>query len=279
MSRAAQHPLDDVEISVLLVTHDHASFIDEATQGIDLQETDRAVEVVVADDASTDDTAEALRYWAKRSARPVRVLPAEPPLGITANFRRGFSACHGRYIAVLEGDDRWLVGDKLDTQAQFLDRRHECAFVFNRFIRQFDTGRSVVFPDLGLEGPETTFTGVELANDNFVGNFSACMYRADLVARVHPGIYSLVMYDWLFNLAMTGFGEIGFLPRVMSAYRVHQHGAWSGLEPAAQGDILAELIWQYSDFLGPRYAPELAAYRRRLYADLRDRTGTSFHAP
>lgn len=266
MSRV-EVPRPDPDLSVLLVTHNQAQFLDDTTAGIDAQETARSVEVVVADDASSDSTPETLRRWAAHADRPVRFLPDEPRLGPTGNYARGFQACCGRYVAVLEGDDRWIDPEKLELQAQFLDQHPECAFVFNRLVMDHGGVESYVFPDLGLDGPLATLTGVELADDNFVGTFSACMYRADLIARLPAEIYSLTMYDWLFNLAISQHGLIGFLPRVMTSYRVHDGGTWSGMDPSEQRETAAALIWSYSDFLGPEYAPGLASYRRRIFAE------------
>src|SRR5215217_4312896 len=91
------------EVSVLVVTHNHERYVRQALDGVAMQRTDFDVEVVLADDHSQDATFEILEEY--RANKPnVRLLPSERRLGISLNFKRGFEACRGRYVAVLEGD-------------------------------------------------------------------------------------------------------------------------------------------------------------------------------
>jgi len=260
--------MSNAEISVLLVSYNAEPFIAEAVAGIQAQAPDRPTECIVADDCSTDGTRERLEEWASRAPFPVTVLASPTNLGITDNYARGFAACTGRYVAVLEGDDRWIAGDKLSTQAQYLDDHPDCSFAFNRELIEFSGGDSIVFPYVvGLDGRNgITFTAEQLAAENVCGNFSSCMYRRDVITSLDPAIFSATMYDWLFNLAMAERGRIGFIPRVMSSYRVHDGGRWSGLTLAEQYERLATLIHEYDTILGGRLAAPLREQWRRLAA-------------
>ena len=55
----------------------------------------------------------------------IRILPAERNVGITRNYQRGFAACRGEYVAVLDGDDFWTSPNKLKLVSTFLDRCQE----------------------------------------------------------------------------------------------------------------------------------------------------------
>src|SRR5581483_8899979 len=178
---------------------------------------------------------------------------------------RGFAACHGRYLAVLEGDDRWIDVEKLEAQARVLDEDPDLSFVFTRTAVWFeDVATAIVQPPVALDRQHATFSGSQLALENFVATFSACMYRRDMLARLEPRVFATTAYDWLVNLAMSAFGPIGFMPRVMTAYRVHQQGAWSGRDPRERLEHLAALIVDYDDVLDGRFATELARHRRSL---------------
>ena len=52
----------------------------------------------------------------------IRLVMPERNVGRHANFRHTFEACRGEYIALLEGDDLWTRPDKLQRQADLLDR-------------------------------------------------------------------------------------------------------------------------------------------------------------
>src|SRR5262249_26249784 len=127
----------DLTASVLLITYNHARFVTEALESILMQQTDFDFEIVVADDGSTDRTFEIIKEYAGREPH-MRLLPAESNLGISRNYQRGFAACRGDYVAVIEGDDYWISPRKLQMTASYLDRNPKCSFCFHRVIR-YDT--------------------------------------------------------------------------------------------------------------------------------------------
>jgi glycosyltransferase involved in cell wall biosynthesis len=222
---------DWTAVNVLLVTCDQSSTIDAALAGLSAQVMPDPLSVVVADDASADDTVERIQGWAATSGQPCTFLPRLPRMGVSANFRRGFAACRSRYVAVLEGDDVWIDPERLARLTAFLDRHPGCPLAFNRLLVVDERhGSCWVQPTDGLDADETWFTGAELGERNFIGNFSACVYRLEALRRLPwPRLVAADSRDWLLNLVLAGQGPIGMLPRVMSVYRLRAAGDWSGL--------------------------------------------------
>ena len=246
------------ELSVLLVTHNHETYIERAIASIEAQLTDRTVEVVVADDASADATPELLAAWAKRSKFTVRVLAAEDRLGITRNYARGFAACTGEYVAVLEGDDEWLAVDKLERQASVLDANQHLSMVANRvLLYEEETGASRVIPLIGHDRFLTEISDRQLAASNWFATFSACMYRRSVLSKLDPAVFETTAYDWLVNMAVTAHGNAGLLPEVMSLYRQHSAGEWSRKKQLERDIQIQSLIPEYIAILGDRVAHEL----------------------
>jgi GT2 family glycosyltransferase len=68
-----------------------------------------AVEIIVVDDASTDDTAAALRHWAARDAR-IRILRNRRNLGFVGTCNRGARAASGELLIFLNNDLVLLPG-------------------------------------------------------------------------------------------------------------------------------------------------------------------------
>jgi glycosyltransferase involved in cell wall biosynthesis len=83
-----------------------AAFIDEALRSA-LSQTWSDLEVIVADDGSTDDTLELARRWISIDRR-VSVLPGRGVKGVSAARNRAMSAARGRYFAMLDSDDAWM---------------------------------------------------------------------------------------------------------------------------------------------------------------------------
>lgn len=129
-------------LSVLCLTYNHARFIADALQSFLAQVADFDVEIVVADDCSTDGTLEVVEGFRQLAGPRLRVLPSEVNLGITRNFRRAHLACRGRFIAICEGDDFWRGTRKLQTQVDFLERHPDYVLTYHDATIVGDDGES-----------------------------------------------------------------------------------------------------------------------------------------
>ena len=96
-------------------------------------------------------------------------------------------------------------------------------------------------------------TTEDLIPINYIGNFSCCMYRTEVVRRLPKEIFQVYTVDWMFNMACGEWGKIGFIREYMSVYRKHASGAWSGQSMAMQLKNLINLIDVYDDLLHNKY--------------------------
>jgi glycosyltransferase involved in cell wall biosynthesis len=88
-------------VSVLLSVHNDARFLAAAVESV-LRQTVDDLELIVVDDASTDETPAVLS--AVRDSR-LRLLRNERRLGLAASLNRGLDEAKGRYAARLDADD------------------------------------------------------------------------------------------------------------------------------------------------------------------------------
>ena len=88
-----------MNLSVVIPTYNCGAFVGQAIDSA-LAQTYPAVEVVVVDDGSTDDTAERLRAYGGR----IRVVTQENR-GLSAARNAGIAAAGGTYVALLDSDD------------------------------------------------------------------------------------------------------------------------------------------------------------------------------
>lgn len=253
------------EISILLVTFNHELYVDQALASIASQAYDGAVEVVVADDASTDSTVERIRVWAlaHEDRLAVRFLEATENLGITRNYQRGFAACAGRYVAVLEGDDYWTSPSKLTRQIDFLDEHLECNLCStNYFVYDVDCARFT--PRTNIAEGHILLSARQLIADNIVGNFSTCVYRNDALAHLPPRLFEMKSYDWIVNICIARNSLIGYLNAPMSVYRIHSGGAWSSGTAKAKIMAQRDAIDGYNALTSGIFSKEFSDLRRRL---------------
>ncbi len=88
--------------SVLIPVFDGGDWVDGALESV-LGQTWTDLEVVVADNVSSDDTRERV---ASHADPRVRLLTADEHVDIFANFDRGAAACRGTWLYLLPVDDR-----------------------------------------------------------------------------------------------------------------------------------------------------------------------------
>lgn len=250
--------------SILLVTYNQQTFIHQALDSVLMQQMDFPIEVVIADDYSQDSTLAIAREYQARAPN-VRLLPSEEKIGITRNLQRGFAACRGKYIAVLEGDDYWISPNKLKVVATFLDQHPECSFCFHRLIRYDETSDcATVHPMIEATSDFTVFGASDLARGNFVGGFSTCTYRREVIASLDPAFWKLKVREWPFNIVIATHGPVGYVPEIFAVYRVHPGGIFSMKTVKEQMPILLEVIETYNKYLDFKFDAEFQEYKHVL---------------
>ncbi len=116
-------------VSVLMITYNHESYIAQAIEGVLMQKTDFAIEIVIGEDCSTDRTREIVLDYQKKYPELIRVIISDNNVGMMNNSKRTMAACRGKYIALCEGDDYWTDPLKLQKQVDFLESNPDYVMV------------------------------------------------------------------------------------------------------------------------------------------------------
>jgi glycosyltransferase involved in cell wall biosynthesis len=94
---------DELRVSVVIASHNRAAYLLKALDGLSKQTlAPSAFEVIVVDNASTDDTRERVTAIAKCTANVRYVL--EPTLGASVARNTGWQTAHAPYVAFLDDD-------------------------------------------------------------------------------------------------------------------------------------------------------------------------------
>lgn len=252
------------KVSVVITTYNHEKYIAQCFDSILTQQGDFEMEIVVGNDCSTDRTGEIIEEY--RLAHPdlIRVLPNEKNVGITKNLKRCLDACTGDFIAICEGDDYWTKPYKLQKQMEFLESHPDFSMCFSLLTLYYEQEDQYVLFEDQVTFPRDELTIHDLIPKNIIGNFSCCMYRMDVVRRLSPKMFEFFTVDWMFNMACSEMGKLGFLRETMSVYRKHTMGAWTGKPVLDQVAELLVYIDTYNHFLGYRYHEEFTQYKKIL---------------
>lgn len=240
------NPLSKPELSIILITYNQSAYIEKAIQGLLSQDYDfRKVEIVVADDLSTDNTLDVIKSLLPEDLFfRVNYLNSSRNHGITRNYERAIAACEGEFTAILEGDDYWTSTSKLNKQVRLLKRRHEfCACGSNYYI--YDVLNCTFELRVRSLHGYSAVSAPLLIDDNLPGNFSTMVYRSVALRSLPEAVFGLRAFDWIFHILISQDSQICVLHEPMSVYRVQSSGQWSGLDNISKLKQMASDIESY----------------------------------
>jgi glycosyltransferase involved in cell wall biosynthesis len=218
----------DPVVSVVVLAYNHASFLDRALESIMMQDFDSPYEVLVAVDASTDQTVAVARELAARTSQ-VAVLTTDTNLGMQRNLRRAIEATRGPYVAFLEGDDYWTDARKLRLQHDYLESHaHASAVGHLTEVVPFEGDAAVTPPSrFGRDLEGRSAVGLDGVLGGTIPHFSSLMYRAEFLPTTPSWFDDLQAADWPICGLLAQRGEIGLLQEPMSVYRKNPDSMWA----------------------------------------------------
>ena len=223
-----------IKVSVLCTAYNHGPFLRDALEGVVSQQTDFPFELLVSDDASTDNTAEILREYAARYPDIIRPFYLEKNIfsqGIDVYETLLFPESRGEYLAACEGDDYWTDPTKLQRQVDFLDAHPEYSACVHNTVAHVTDGSApdrVLFPQTGDR---------DIPFSQVVRGMSHAFHTSSILARRDYIIHYPDFHDVAFPYGFTDYavgvwlsivGRVRFLDRCMSVYRLGSNpSAWS----------------------------------------------------
>ena len=227
MNHSVNLNADNILVSVLMITYNHEKFIEKAIQAVLAQETKFAVQLLICNDASTDQTDEIVESCILRNSSLITIKYEHhhKNLGMMQNFKMGLELCTGKYIALCEGDDYWTDPLKLQKQVDFLEANPQLAGCFSDAIAVDTMGnklRDALLPEHKKQ------VGIQNIGNFWMPTLSVCFKReylthvlnANRVAEVYNG-------DMLLYYTISQHGDFGYVQTEPSCYREHSGGVWS----------------------------------------------------
>jgi glycosyltransferase involved in cell wall biosynthesis len=120
-------------VSIILPVYNTGPYLKKCLDSI-LDQTLTAIEIIIVDDASTDNSPEIIREYRQKESRiRVLTLPENTPGGVGIPVNRGMDMAHGDYIGFVDSDD-WVHPGMFET-LHTLAEKHDADYVFCDFYR------------------------------------------------------------------------------------------------------------------------------------------------
>lgn len=113
---------NDIMVSISMSAYNQQGYIAKSIESILFQETNFKYELIVGEDCSTDGTRRIVERYRRRFPDIIRPIYYMKNVGLKTNDDIMRRRMRGKYRAILEGDDCWLIRDKLQRQVDFLEK-------------------------------------------------------------------------------------------------------------------------------------------------------------
>jgi glycosyltransferase involved in cell wall biosynthesis len=250
-------------VSIHCITYQHGKFIREAIEGFLMQETTFPVEILIHDDASTDGTADIIREYEAKYTQLIK------PIYQTENqWSKGnkpgqinLARAKGEFIALCEGDDYWTSPHKLQKQAEILEANPDSFMVgaYSMTLSENGTEKSEGDYVLGPFPVKERYSLKELFRQGF--HTSTYLLRAAIVGefRVFASGCAVTNGDTVLQTLAAAKGDVLLLDEVVSRYRLHSGGVWTGAKPHKKFSDVQKTLKLLDAYLGGRYTKELTS--------------------
>jgi hypothetical protein len=140
-------------ISVAIATYNRAAMVKSAVEAA-LTQSRAPLEVIVSDDASTDDTVSVIANLAQADPR-VKLLRRQTNSGGVRNWNRAIQATTGDLIAWCSDDDCYRAGH-LGASAAYLEQHPKIGMVHSGFVDWIDTPEAIRMEERALRYRKTS---------------------------------------------------------------------------------------------------------------------------
>ena len=206
----------DPLVSAIVPAFNAQRYVREAIDSI-LGQTYANIEVLVVDNASTDDTAREIKSYGER----VTYL-REDKKGPSAARNRGLKHCRGEFIAFLDADDLWLP-DKTERQLQFLAAHPEYGICYSHYEFIDADGKPLERPHRHRPLSGWVFEAL-LKLEVSVGT-GTVMIRRECIEKVGDFEEQLMTAeDTNLYIRLAKYYQYGYLSGPVARYRVHPQG-------------------------------------------------------
>ncbi len=246
-------------VTVAVVTYNSAAYIEETLESVWAQSYPN-IELIISDDASTDNTVDICKQWLQKHRLRflnTALLLAEKNRGVSANRNRAEQYAQGRYVKPLAGDDL-LMPDAIARYVDYMQQHPKVHYLFGKIEPFGDATESIRALNDALPQYYTFFdlSAREqykqlMRNACYVPEPSFFFDRKVNERRdIHYDERIPMLDDWPKWIRITRTGEkLHLLTHVTARYRIRSSSVSNGTQQHKDRFVAAKCqLWLYYQF-------------------------------
>jgi glycosyltransferase involved in cell wall biosynthesis len=215
-------------VSVVMLTYNHEDYISQAIESIVNQKCDFKFELVIGEDASTDNTRKIIETYIKKYPNIIKPIYTKGKnIGPQDNFLRCIETAKGMYIALCEGDDYWTDTNKLQKQIDFLENNPDYGMVHGDVnILNQETGKISIAHNKTnrIEIPSGHILEYLILPSHSIKTMTTC-FRKDILQKYYIDDNEIMSKHWRSIdisvwLVLARHSKIKYFNEVLATYRL-----------------------------------------------------------
>jgi hypothetical protein len=215
-------------MSVALCTYNGADFLPAQLASIAAQ-TRLPDELIICDDASTDDTRTLLESFAKTASIPVSLHFSDQNTGSVKNFERAIGLCTGDIIALSDQDDVWR-NDKLELIDQVFQQNTATGLFFSDaeiVDENLNPLQRRIWEAVGFDAHKQKLIRSGRSLDVLINGWTVTgatmAFRSAYVKLALPVPTNIAMiHDGWIALTIAAVADVAFIEQPLIKYRQHE---------------------------------------------------------
>lgn len=213
--------VDQPKVSIRCTAFNHEKYIEKTLDSFLMQETNFPFEIIVHDDASTDNTVNIIKKYEEKYPNIVRPIYEKENQYSKhdGSFRKIIlNKVRGKYSAFCEGDDYWIDKNKLQLQYEELENNPNCILCVHNtsiydLIKKKDDQLFCAQQEKKVLNAREVLIGWNVHTSSFF--FRSSLYEEFIN---FPNVNKFWFGDYVLLCLALFYGEIVYLPQVMSVY-------------------------------------------------------------
>ncbi|WP_278885435.1 MULTISPECIES: glycosyltransferase family 2 protein [Bacillota] len=231
--------MEDIKVSVCCLVYNHEKYLRQCLDSILMQETNFKYEILIHDDASTDGSVDIIREYERKYPdiiKPLYQKENQYSKGVKISWTYQYPRAKGKYIALCEGDDFWNNKNKLQRQADMMDKKDDLSMCVHDVLRVLESGQQTGEKNPPIDIKEGILSSMDVLKMLEVDNIypfhtSSYFFRATYIHKIEEKLPEFFRKtatgDVVLMVYLATKGDFGYIKQSMSSNRINSIGSWT----------------------------------------------------